>query len=315
MKNRKQVLSYLETVAVVEEKDELAIESFLSRRSIILDRNEIQQTEGKPEITFEQFREWFEKDLPDRNEVIVLEETGVIGITRCLCVNEIILGVSLSLDGELNTGETKIETGAYRKASFQEKIHLQRALNSKGLLWNNRYSRLLGASAPLENIYLRISLLGERVAVGVFREINDKGEIVMYCMKENGKPVRYSLYEVAGKRSDYQLEPVSAQEREMLSNELKKTGKLWNGHAKRIEPLDFRLEKGQTYYCIDDVLGIRGIIEKKAPKDLKRWRSGNYYRNRKEAEAVVVLIEETRKKQLIDSCTGKPRSEKRRARI
>jgi hypothetical protein len=310
MKNRKQALSYLQTVVIAEEKDELAIESFLSRRSITIDWNEIKKAAGQTPITFEQFREWYEKTLPDRNEVIVPEESGVIGITQCLCVNEIVLGVSLSPEGELNTGETKIETNAYREASIEEKIRLQRELNKRDLLWNSRYSRLLGASAPLENIYLRVSLLGERVAVGVFREINDRGEIVMYCMKENGKPVRYSLYEVAGKQSDYQLEPVSAQEREMLSGELEKTGKLWNGHAKRIEPLDFRLEKGEVYFCIDDTLGIRGVVEKNVPKDLKRWRSGNYYRERKEAEVMVALIEETRKKQLIDCADNKSSKKK-----
>jgi hypothetical protein len=307
MKNRKQVLSYLNTVVVEEEKDELAIESFLSRRNITLEWNEIKKAGGKTPVTFEQFREWFDRALPERNEVIVLEESGVTGITKCLCVNEIVLGASLSPSGELSVLETKIETTAYRKASFEEKVRLQRELNNRGLLWNNRNSRLLGASAPLENIYLRVSLLGERIAIGVFREINDRGETVMYCMKENGKPVRYSLYEAAGNRSDYQLEPVSAQERKMLSDELEKAGKLWNGYAKRIEPLDFRLEKGQVYFCIDDTLGIRGIREKNAPKDRKRWQSGNYYRDRKEAEAMVALIEETRKKQLIDSDNKNPK--------
>ncbi|MDR2626514.1 MAG: hypothetical protein LBC40_00580, partial [Dysgonamonadaceae bacterium] len=267
----------------------------------------IKKAGGKTPLTFEQFREWFDKTLPAQNEVIVLEESGTIGITKCLCVNEIVLGASLSPAGELSILETKIETTDYREASLDEKIRLQRELNNKGLLWNNRYSRLLGASAPMENIYLRVSLLGERIAVGVFREVNARGEIVMYCMKENGKPVRYSLYEVAGKRTDYQLEPVSAQERKMLSDELEKVGKLWNGYAKRIEPLDFRLEKGLVYFCIDDTLGIRGIREKKAPKDHKRWQSGNYYRDRKDAEAMVALIEETRKKQLIDSDNKNPK--------
>ena len=82
MKNRRQALSYLKTVLIVEEKDELAIESFLSRRNITLDWGEIKKAGGKIPVNFEQFKEWFEKAFPDRNEVIVLEESGVIGITR-----------------------------------------------------------------------------------------------------------------------------------------------------------------------------------------------------------------------------------------
>jgi hypothetical protein len=52
MKNRKQALFFLKTVAIVEEKDELAIESFLSRRNITIDWNEIKKAAGQTPVVF-----------------------------------------------------------------------------------------------------------------------------------------------------------------------------------------------------------------------------------------------------------------------
>jgi hypothetical protein len=302
MKNRKQILSYLKGVRIATDKDELAIESYLSRRNIVLDLSKFRKA-GKvalPDITLEEFAEWFAPDLPDRNEVIVIEASGLIGITGCLCVDELVLGVSLSADGLLTVSEARVAPTPYRQATEDEKIRLQRALNREGYLWNLTRSKLLPTSPVADNLQLRLSLLGTRLAVGVFREISSDGKIVMYCVKENDKPVRYSLYEPVADSSDYQLEPVSAQEREMLASELEKAGKVWNGFAKRIEPVNFRAEKGQVYYYIDDFMEITATQEKEKPKDLKRLRSGNYYRNRDDAEEMLALTEEYRKKQLVN---------------
>jgi hypothetical protein len=302
MKDRKQILSYLKGVYIATDKDELAIESYLSRRNLVLDLSKFRKAgkEALPGITLEEFIEWFTPALPDRNEVIVIEESGLIGISACLCVNELVLGVSMSADGKLVASEVKITPAPYRQATEDEKIRLQRALNREGRLWNLTRSKLLSAPVPADNLQLRVSLLGKRMAVGVFREINREGKIVMYCVKENDKPVRYSLYEPVADSSDCQLEPVSAQEREMLASELEKAGKVWNGFAKRIEPVNFRAEKGQVYYYIDDFMEITATQEKEKPKDLKRLRSGNYYRNRDDAEAMLAFIEEYREKQLIN---------------
>jgi hypothetical protein len=310
MKNKRQILAYLRQVNIATEKDELAIEAYLSRRSIILKLNKSVKTDaGLPEITLEEFAKWFDTCLPERNEVVVFKDTGAIGIIKDLSVNAIVLGVSLTAEGNLVTSEEKVENAAYRMANTDEKIRLQKELNKRSLTWNNSNSKLQDAVKPLENLQLRVSLLGERVAVGVFREINDAGEIVMYCVKENGKPVRYSLHEVVAPNADYQLEPVSAQERAMLASELEKAGKTWNGHAKRIEPFDFRAQKGEVYYYIDDFLEITATQEKEKPKDVKRLRSGNYYRNRSDAEETLGLIVEHRKKQLV-IFTGKKEEKK-----
>jgi hypothetical protein len=300
MKNKRQVLSYMKMVNIAIEKDELAIESYLSRRGIILRLNKSARTDAAIGITFEEFVNWFESGMPARNEVIVEKTSGTIGIIRGFCVNAIVLGVSLTADGDLVTSEVKLENPTYRNANTEEKFRLQRALNEKKMAWNNSNSKLLDAIKPQENLYLRVSMLGERLAFGVFRGINDKGEIVMYCLKENDKPVRYSLYETIGNYDDYQLEPVSTQERSTLALELKNAGKVWNGHAKRIEPLNFRVAKGKVYYYIDDLLEIITTTDKGKPKDLKRLRSGNYFHKHSDAEDMLNLMIKQRKEQLIN---------------
>jgi hypothetical protein len=290
----------MKMVKIASTKDEMAIETYLSRNGIILKLGKSVKIEtDSTGVTFEAFTEWFETDLPDRNAVIVLEN-NTIGIIKGLYLNTIVLGVSLPVHGHLVSSEVKVENMNYRVANMEEKIRLQRALNKQKLTWNNSNSKLLDAVKPLDNLQLRISLLGERVAIGVFKEINEKGEIVMYCVKENDKPVRYNLSEVVGNSEDYQLEPVSTQERKTLALELKKAEKVWNGHAKRIEPVNLRAGKGEVYYCIDEFMEIVVTSDKEKPKDLKRFRGGNYFRNREEAEEMLDLIDRYRKEQLVN---------------
>ena len=302
MKDRKQICAYLSLVNIASEKDELAIESYLVRQKIVFDlsRHKEPKNDSLPDITFEQFKEWFIPSLPDRNEVIVIENSGLIGITGCFCVDKIVLGVSLSADGKLNTTPVTIDNATYRRATMDEKICLQKAINREGLVWNLTRCRLMQAPLPADNQLVRVSLLGDKIAVGVFREFNTDGKTVMYCVKEKDKPVRYSLYEPVADKDASQLEPVSAQERELLAKELEKAGKLWNGFAKRIEPTRYRAEKGEVYYYIDDFLSPVTTFERNAPKDLKRFRSGNYYRNRSDVEEMLSVINNYRKQQFVN---------------
>lgn len=64
--------------------------------------------------------------------------------------------------------------------------------------------------------------IGSEIGYGVFREIDAKGRIVMYCMKLEDGPVRYSLREVVGPAEDYQLEPINVGQREELAKELER---------------------------------------------------------------------------------------------
>jgi hypothetical protein len=104
-----------------------------------------------------------------------------------------------------------------------------------------------------------------------------------------------------GPIKDYQLESVTASEREYLANALSEVNKHWNGHQTRIEPLNLRGKIGDTYYYINDFMEIIAARESGKPKDLKRYRRLNYYIIKADAEEVLALIEDKRKKQLINN--------------
>ena len=298
MKNKQQIVAYLKATQTPEIKDELAIESFLARKGIYVKFDKSKKTDNTLQsISFEDFEKWFEEEFPEKGDVIVIENT--IGIVLGLGVSSIILGVSLTAKNILISSETEIPNSSFRKAGKSEMLKLQRELNKKKLSWNKFNSKLTESMYPSNNLQLRVSLLGERVAIGVFREINDKGKIIMYCMKENNKPVRYSLHEEVGDVSDFQLEPINNQERKILAEELENAGKVWNGHAKRIEPVNLRVDKGQIYYYIDDFWDIIATPDNYRPRDRKRLRCGNYFRNNEDALRIVNSIIGERNGQLV----------------
>ncbi|MDR1716508.1 MAG: hypothetical protein LBS20_11755 [Prevotella sp.] len=298
MKSNAQISALLKTMIPHENKDELAIEAFLARQGIYIKIPPVKEGDDKNKkfITFEQFEEWFEKELPSPGEIIVMN--GLLGVVKGTKADLIILGAYLDEEMNFTPKDTELPIMSFRKAGKEEKIKLQRAFNRNNLSWNQYHNRIYESVRAQNNLQLRISLLGEKLGIGVFKEINEKGEIVMYCIKENEAPIRYSLHEIIGAADDFQIEPMNNADRKKLASDLEKAGKVWNGHAKRIEPNDFRSVAGSTYHYIDDYLEIRTAIDNYKPKDHKRFRSGNYFRSFTNAEAILNLIIETRNIQL-----------------
>jgi hypothetical protein len=299
MKSKHQVSVIIKTLTGTE-KDALAIESFLFHHTIYIKFTPEQLHNPELEtVTYEQFKKWFDEDSPEPGDVIVINH--LIGIVKKTGIHSVTLGVSLRESGEFFSNDIETPRNVFRLAGEEETLRLQRALNDRQLTWSN-FKQMAVKSVSLENnLQLRITRLGKKIGVGVFREINGNDEIVMYCVKEVDHPVRYSLYEVIGPVSDYQLEPVSILEREKLANDLEKAGKLWNGHAKRIEPVNLRCEKGGKYYYIGDFFEITTTYDKYKPKDIKRLRSGNYFKRKADAEEVLSSIIQKRNRQLIDN--------------
>jgi hypothetical protein len=298
MKDKRQISAFMKTVKPRELKDALAIEAYLAHGGIYIKFNPVRDSETL--ISFEEFTAWFEEDLPLKGDAIIFGENHTAGIVLEAGLDTFTLGVTLS-GQDFSSTPVKIPRTVFRRAEGEELFRLQRELNRRNLAWNAFGNKITGRLEPLNNLQLRVSLLGKRIALGVFREINEKGEIVMYCLKENDKPVRYSLYEVAGPASDYQLEPVNVIERRTLASELEAVGKVWNGHAKRIEPLEFRSQKGEMYYYIDDYWEIVATRDNFRPKDRKKLKCGNYFRTREEAEEILSLTVEKRNSQLINT--------------
>ena len=219
------------------ETHELAIAQFCAQRRFVVS---IDATPDKRlPVTYEEFRQWFETDTPRRGDVVNLVGQGISGIVETVGVNQsVCLYVSIRGD-ELDVASGCFDYTSLEIADKETVLRLQRALYREGLVWNRWRNRLRPRETPKENVQYQISVLGQKIGYGVFREIDAKGRIVMYCMKLEDGPVRYSLREVVGPAEDYQLEPINVGQREELAKELEKAGVLWNGFYKRIEPVNY----------------------------------------------------------------------------
>lgn len=300
MKSSQHVHSFLSSVRGNGEIDELAIIQYCVGFGI---KAEFSNTEKEPrKITFEQFKDWFSCDFPQKNDVIVFNETGVTGIVERVGYNSIVTGVSLSPSGKLDTAPVELiepHRTTFRSATEEEMVRMQETLYEAGLSWNKKFGKLGDRFIPTENSLIRISLLTKRIGIGVFKKIDAGGNIIMYCIKMEDEPLRYSLCENIGKATGYQIDMINNAERRILKNEFAKVGKVWNGHEKRVEPINFRVAPGKAYYYIDNYLEIVKTSDNRRPKDLRRFWCGNYYTCHEEAKEILQQTISTRKAQLL----------------
>lgn len=319
MKSSQHVHSFLSSVRGKGEIDELAIIQYCVGFGI---KVQFSNTEKEPhKITFAQFKDWFSCDFPKKNDVVVFGDAGVIGIVEKTCYNSIVLGVSLDPSGKLDTTPkefTEPHRATFRSATMEEVSRMQIILYEAGLSWNKKFGKLADRFVPSENSLVRLSLLTKRIGIGVFKEIDADGNVIMYCVKMEDEPLRYSLYENIGKVTGYQIDMINNAERQILKQEFAKMGKVWNGHEKRVEPVNFRVAPGKVYYYIDNYLETVKTHDNRRPKDLRRYCCGNYYTCLEEAEEVLQQIMSTRKMQLLRPGTevnvtgSSPKSRKRK---
>ena len=309
------------------ETHELAIAQFCAQRRFVVS---IDATPDKRlPVTYEEFRQWFETDTPRRGDVVNLVGQGIVetvGVNQSVC-----LYVSIRGD-ELDVASGCFDYTSLEIADKETVLRLQRALYREGLVWNRWRNRLRPRETPKENVQYQISVLGQKIGYGVFREIDAKGRIVMYCMKLEDGPVRYSLREVVGPAEDYQLEPINVGQREELAKELEKAGVLWNGFYKRIEPGKTKGAKyfnngnysryrepmeelrryllnelgvgpvsrseESVYYYLKEFWKVCRTTDKGRRRDIKRARSGNYSTDEASIRELALQLQEKRKEQL-----------------
>lgn len=135
--------------------------------------------------------------------------------------------------------------------------------------------------------------------VGVVRDIDpSSGELEMYCYfiyptKDQEARVGYSMHERnVANLVEYIFEPlledednthkrfsddngISAYRR--MKREIEKAGKLWRDKINRIEPVNFKRQKGETYWYINDKLEVVQDTDKGTPTAHFRYLSGNYF--------------------------------------
>lgn len=279
VKTKNQIIAFLRTVRATEEVHGMAIMGYCKNvLGIQVDFNENMEDRDLPDIKLEDFKKWLEDDTFYRGMVIYSPQDDIVGIIGTTSYQTISLCISLDQAGHLSQDPINLKREECREATKKEKLRLQHKLNDMGLGWNRRKHAIFKLDYILRNNQqVRLSLLGEKMGLGVFKEVDENGQLVMYCVKMEDQSARYSKHEVVGAVKDFQIEPISTYERRIFSEELKKYGVVWNGHLKTIDYAQIRAETGGIYYYLNDLFEVVTCVDEYRSRDTKRWKVGNYF--------------------------------------
>ncbi len=224
--------------------------------------------------------------------VIYNTETKMTGIVakvqrepQCLYVS-----VSLGADGKLVQTELTMLPDDCRHATVEERRALQQALNKEHFVWDAHKRRIVEDSLELaDGTYVRVSTLGENMIFGVFKGLDDKGNIILYCWADKNRNIGCSLNEVIGPKEYHQIQVIGSHARYMLNVALAKNGVQWNNRRKCLEHIVRTADSDDgipVYYYIDDFLEVHKVQDTHKTKDHKRIMVGNYFATQEEAEEV-----------------------------
>lgn len=303
-RTNQEIKDYLKPVIPSDEGNEYAITQYcLSNFNLKVKFKKAVPGKEIPVITFEQFRKWIEREYISPNSFVTIVSgsyENCIGIISSVKHDSIVMGAFLMGTGDLVTNRFSIPYDSeMRKATKKECENILCAISDKGLEWNNDFNRVTERFVPRECNYIRLrSKVSEKGGIGVFRGFSEDGEVIMYCVKMENEPVKHSLRDNVGKLEEYDFFIATEVERRNFKEELAKAGKMWNGYLKRIEPVGFRVNKGEYYYFINDKFSPSRAQDSYSAQDRLKFNSGNYFRSLEEIEEMIEHISEFRKEQL-----------------
>lgn len=286
-----EILKYLANYRPSDEINRRAIEHICQEYGFSINFNH--KGDKLEYLSFRTFERWLARDLFQPGEVIVIdEEKGqqLIILVKKAFPNHIIPEATLNTDNFLNVENKRIDfDGTYNEPTSSDLQRLQCSIFRNGLCWNGKYKELVAIKIPKDNTQVRITIVGRRVGIGVFKEINSAGEIVMYCVKmDDEEKVRYSMHEIVGPLSNFQLDTIFPAERKELADEFSYLNLIWNGHYKRVEPLKYK-KRLKHYYFINSNFKVESSQDNDNTSDKKRHNRTNYFRKRSQAEEIIQL--------------------------
>lgn len=220
-----------------------------------------------------------------KGSVVVNCRTSEIGVVSNITKECAAIAVRRTEEGELCDEEVVVHLTDCRPATREEQRVLQHLLNDRQMLWDMRHCRLRrNVYVPQNGARVQLSTLGGEIIIGVFKEIDSEGHIVMYCMMHSGGRPVYSLHEVAGRVDEFQILPVGSTARMKFDRALAAEGVVWNGHLRCMEMIGTRLSREQVYYYLDEFFEICEVRDTYKPRDRRRMAAGNYFATREAAE-------------------------------
>lgn len=288
--NKRQIEEFVNKVQPEDEMNKMAI---LGYCNTILGIKITFREDGAdlPKVNLEQFKQCIHGGMFQQGDVVCDGGQGGMGIVYSANFKTLSLIAYVDKEGTLHQEPVEVERTGCRIATQAEMFKIQRMLHKAGLGWDKRKCVLFKQIyVPQENQQVRLSVLGRKMGLGVFKEIDPNGWIIMYCVKMEGENARYSLHEVVGKAEDYQINLISTYERNIFTEELKQAGVSWNGHLKQIKTINHRVGKGETYYYLNDVFEIVSTADNYKARDTKRLMAGNYFTSPDKAERLLKAI-------------------------
>lgn len=320
MKKKQDFLSLIRTIKPKTASDEVRITEYCHNIGENVNFKDLSQLSIS--VSFDEFIFWIDSGFPEVGDVVAYDQYYTLGIISSIDDEHIHLGVSiLNQDGFVISDIKRPKTG-FRYATEDEILKIHKALAKKGFTWNI-WRNCLAKRTIIPRPYMLIkfrSYINDDCGVGVFREINQDGELVMYCAVENKGEARYSLYETIGPAQMYQLAQGNRSDINKLKTALKKVDRTWNFLYDRIEPLNFNIDYGETYYYINEGGKILKAKRDASAAYRKRLAFGNHFIHIEQAEAAKANILEIRNLQLAldeypDNLPSRPKSSDTKAGI
>ncbi len=299
MHKRNRVLSLLSSRKPATEVDKKEILSYCreKRMNVYFHRD----SESFEPITYGEFLQWYELQHYNVEEVIT-DKDGTIYLITDFVAGESVSGAYVNHIGEFCVDPKPLPVAeAHKKGSGEERLELQRAMNKSGYIWNPYKKAVMPHIQPDNNDYITLWVLADLVGMGIYKEVNENGDLVLYCFADNKGNLKIDDHFVLGPAIDYAVRGARPTDRSDIIEKLHHANLYWHGKLKRFEPLNLRQRPGGEYYYINSAGRIRSTVETGRSIDHDRYKFGNYFRTLKDADLFKKKMVHFRNEQL----TGK----------
>lgn len=288
MKSTDQILSFIKNNHFHTEEDLSIILTFCFKHHHFLTIPQEHRHISDNGITISDFLEWYKSgfgagDIVEHNgKKFVL---GICGVSRITIVGEI------NTEG-LTIGKETVDCENYSLLTGEDRKSALTFIARSGYQFDFETGDLVRKyiPAPCDRVDFSNDITK---GTGVIKDIDLKtGKITLFCYYlYNTSTIGYSMNEenvcdLYG--FSFTKSTRGAQRR--LNKELAKYGKEWYDKFSRIQPVDYKVEDGEAYYCINDKMRVVRYTEKNGLTSLGRRAVGNYFKNQKEAERIAEIM-------------------------
>ena len=302
MKSQFQTLTFLSNYRPNSELDFDMISCFIDKFQKIPPKNlTFSDNPEAATLNSQTFLKWYEEGYGATDIVSYNNSYAILGN----CTHDTINVIGTLSEGRIKACNTQATYQEISKTSPEEVESFLLTLTESRLQFNQSTLHLSKKYIPKhqERIIFHSHDLSIK-GLGVIESIHNDNSITLFCYFKypglnNEQELGYNMHEdnivnlhgyifepmMEDDKRASTLDGVSCSRR--LNSELAKVGKVWKDKKKRIEPLNAKVKKGQTYWYISDKLEVIKTVEKDTPTCHHRYLAGNYFID--ETAALIML--------------------------